>query len=196
MGLDMYLHRFSKPRADVKNLNKLSYEQLMDKGYLVIIKGEDMPANFSSIQPLAKEVEVDATYVNFAKIKEAYGIPDDAFVVGESYSQNEIGYTFHLPHDDSQHIVIPIDKFEQEFLFKKKTNAYCIRSERVAYWRKNYILQDAFHNACSVAIENCGYYPFNMDMWKVLEELDPQVYDELKDYKSSNSYVIAYHEWY
>lgn len=196
MGLDMYLYRLSKPRPPVDTLNKMTYDTLTDKGYMVFVDGEEFPANFEAIKPYAKRVNIEARYINFEQIKKDFDIPDDAFIVGESYSNEEVGYTFHLPHDDSQHITIPYEEYEKKYIFPKRTDAWCIKAEHIAYWRKNYNLENAIYDACDTSIENCGFYPLNSDMWDVICRHDPSVYERIKEYRDKTSGCVCYHEWY
>lgn len=197
MGLDMYLYKFSKPRKTVEELNKKSADDLRNAGYFVFFKEDsELPANFDAIRHLALEVNVDANYINFKKIREDFHIPEDAYVVGESYSSDKIGYSFEFPSHEHKHIDIPTDEFEAKYIFTQKSPAYCIEGEQVGYWRKHYDLEDAFYAACDTDIENCGYYPFNDQMWDVLQQYDEEQYANVKDYRNDPDCVICYHEWY
>lgn len=198
MGLDMYLYKFSKPRKTIAELNKYSADELRDRGYFVFFKdAEELPANFDAIKPLAFEVNVDADYINFKKIYEDFYIPEDARVIGESYSSEQIGYTFEFPSThEHKHVDIPTDEFEAKYVFTQKSEAFCLEGEQVGYWRKHYDLENAFYEACETAIENCGYYPFNDKMWDVLEKFDEKQYANVADYRDDPDCLICYHEWY
>ena len=198
MGLDMYMYKFSKPRQTVAELNQKSADKLREAGYFVFFKdAEELPANFDAIKHFAVDVNVDADYINFKKIREDFHIPDDAHIIGESYSYENIGYTFEFPSThEHKHIDIPTHVFEAKYVFTQKSEAFCLEGEQVGYWRKYYDLEDAFYKACDTAIENCGYYPFNDKMWNVLQQYDEEQYTNVADYRDDPDCVICYHEWY
>ena len=197
MGLDMYLYRLEKPRPAVSILNKQSIDTLRDLNYFVVPRdGCEIPANIESILPFAKEINIDVRYINFDKIHEEFDIPKGAEIRKQYWLSNEISYTFCLPDKTSKTITIPRETFEAEYLIPRKTDAYCWKEEEVGYWREDYKLQDAMHEACDIHIENCGYYPLSEAMWEVLKEYDPETYEKVKDYRHSRSSVICYHEWY
>ena len=196
MGLDMYLYKFTKPETSAQELSKMTYEELQQNDYHVFSKYGELPDNFQAIMPFTIETDVEAEYVDFDAVKKHYHIPDDARCVGESYSSQEIGYTFCISEKEHKHIDIPMKEFKSKFLVTRRTPIYCIQSEQVGYWRKNYELQDSLTEACNIPIDNCGYYPLNTDMWKVLEKMDPKTYEKIKDYRHDPDCIIAYLEWY
>lgn len=198
MGLDMHLFKLEKPEKSSEELSAMSLDELNSAGYTVFFQNE-LPDDFHLICCMAKRAAVMAEYIDLEKIREDYEIPAGSRIIGESYSSQEIGYTFRLPKAepcDQKHIDIPMDQVRAKYVYKKKTDAYCIKSEEIAYWRKRYDIQSALYDAAEVPIQNCGYYPMTDDMWDALRKWDKETYNRLAHYKYDNSCIIVYHEWY
>ena len=196
MGLDMYLYKIYKPKESEEQLSKMSYDDLQDKQFLLLIEGETMPDNVDSIRQFAKKIKTRPSYINFRKIKKDYQIPAHSRITGQSYCSSQVGYSFRLPDGTSKKIQIPVDELKKKYITVRTVNAECIGMENVAYWRKHYDLQDDLHKASDIPIDNCGYYPLNDDMWKVLEHHDKEKYDELYHYRNDDTCEIVYLEWY
>ena len=85
-------------------------------------------------------------------------------------------------------IEVSLSEIEEKFKKEITYDGYAVELQRVAYWRKDYDLEDRIYEQLDREIENCGYYLVTN---KDLEELDLL---DIIDCEPNDD--IFYHEWY
>ena len=203
MGLDMYLYRIRKLDEDeIDELNKIDYEKLCRLDFTILtLADEDDMARVRHIRPWITVVKKDVRVRDYDAIKREAGIPEDAHLSGSCYTNGRTAFIFRK---DKQRYEMCWEKFTQEQRDRcTGTATYDIavwRESEVAYWRKEYKLQTRIHSACSTPILNCGYYPLNDEMRKVVLAYEKSREDgrqvHAADLESTDSSVVCYHEWY
>ena len=208
MGLDMYLYRINKLNDhDVHLAEELPYEKLTSELYhfctqVLDEKDDDQSDDNQLIAPILPWVTVvrkDIEYIDWDKLKEICKIPEDAKTGGSHYGPGDYRcYKFYKDGKSYDAVWSDLTDEQKKAATVVENHRVAVwRQSEVAYWRKAYELQTALHDACDEVILNCGYYPLNDAMRKVLQTKDPEdeKLDEL-DLESTNDSVVVYHEWY
>jgi len=208
MGLDMYLYRINKLNEhDVHLAEDLPYEKLTDEKYhfctQVLGEKDDEESEdnrlIAPILPWVTVVRKDIEYIDWKKLKEICKIPKDARIGGSHYGPGDYRcYKFYKDEVAYDAVWSSLTDEQKKYATVVENHRVAVwREEEIAYWRKAYELQAALHDACDTAILNCGYYPLNDAMRKVLLTKDPDE-DTLPEIalESTKDSVVVYHEWY
>lgn len=193
MGLDMYMYRAKKlNEAEVKSLiGKHAQKIAEESDYTYFTKNEvlDDP-ELAELMPMLTTVTMKNTFINMEKIRKDNEIPEDAYIAGSSYSNKGNSYSFRNDSGFHKEVSLPEDVL-QTYLFDADEEYLVCHMEEVAYWRKEYDVQDFIHENIEADILNCGYY-------EVSQELLDRLYDmgEVEELYCEDDEKIFYHEWY
>lgn len=197
MGLGMYAYKIRRLSDDevskISGKKKEEVDDAYDYSTILCMDIRDEEKDMiCDLAPYLRRVPLVAKLNDFSKLKKEKGIPEDAYIVGEGYSESKIEYTFKHG-DDRFEVSFSWEEFESKYVFEKQEDFYVYGSDDVAYWRKEYDTRDAIHEACGKPIENCGYYLCNDEMLDVMVKsgaLSPA------DLPCGDDEAIFYHEWY
>ena len=70
-----------------------------------------------------------------------------------------------------------------------------VNETEIGYWRKDYKLREKMYNACDHSIRNCGYYPLNNEMIKIVRRDKTQIFSR-EELTSTDNVIVCYLEWY
>lgn len=195
MGLDMYLYRAtrisSKEANNIKGMtiNRISNE-IPD---MFVITESDMmkyPSLYAELKPYTVCVPVIDETIDTNKIMSDNSI--NGSLVGISFDDEKISFSF-LPVNKTEAVRITLagDDIER-YTIRTEVNAYAVRIEEIAYWRKFYELQETFSEGRTV--ENCGFYEIKQ---VELKELNSKYkIGRYKNYDNDKNHAIFYKEWY
>lgn len=197
MGLDMYCYRVSRlNEKDLETIKNLQYESEYDKyGFSLFNRPSehdiDGISQLSDLSPYVNTVMVKEEFIDLSKMKTDFDIPDDADIVGESYGDkygfifsNNLGFRVGLEFTDEEF---------KRYIYEEEVECYVCKMDEVAYWRKNYDLQNEMHRLSNSDILNCGYYILNEDMYEAM--IRDGGLDSSENFEDENS-ALFYHEWY
>ena len=140
--------------------------------------------------------EKDIECYNTDKIKACFNIPNDAHLMSASQSGGSYIWRFKEKDSDKTHevdVYSVLDKSKVAVIKHIKT-AYVNETE-IAYWRKDYTLEKKMYDACDHTIRNCGYYPLNNEMIKIVLKDKTQIVSR-EELTSTEDVIICYVEWY
>ena len=189
MGLDMYLYKIKKIE-DASRYNGRAEEDIPFTVFNISENDPDFEPLFGQIADYLYPVSIDVEEFDEEKFTADFGIEPDDYQVSFCYGFDgaEFGYNSGK--------IIKLEPSEYIAYFRRVIRERLIADlDEVAYWRKEYDLQEDIHEACGVQIENCGYYPLNDDMWEAIQRHDPDQYNNVYLWNEGDS-VIVYHEWY
>ena len=216
MGLDMHMFAISKlNKKEAKKYNNLTVEELDEIPNLSFIRksnaDDEDPEEIKQIKPYLTEITVIDSLINMKKIREDYGIPDDADITGECYSSDEISYTFRNRTDFHKEVTFKGDELDK-YIIHPKSQVYAFHKHEVKYWRKYYDLQEFIYDILErdnhITVANCGYYPLTNEQ---LDEIDDFIVKNSKttfevdddewnpytvDARNTDTETIVYWEWY
>jgi len=191
MGLDMYAYRVRK--LTDKELAKTEGRDMKNVGENVlcipteeIVKSKD--GSLTDLIPYMRPLHATKTETDFDQIKRDYDVPDDWELCGCSYNGRIATFRFCGNGDWENLKVVNIHHQKCEEYERTRTlPCMAVYYEQVAYWRKEYLLEDALYEAYDGEIINCGFHLANEKMKHLM----------LK-YKASfdPDDTIFYHEWY
>ena len=192
MGLDMWMYGIK----DISNENipdGMPESWYEENGYKLITHyddDKDFEQMFHDMYAYSAEKNVEYGETDYDKIKEDYGIKKEARI--SSFCGNTIGFSckdyykeIDITHDE-------LDKYEKKVFHK----ALIFKGDELAYWRKEYDLQDLIYNEYDGQIYNCGFHRLTKTMMtKINRYLKSR--DMSKQNINSEDYVAKmYHEWY
>ena len=191
MGLDSYVYRIRR----AKPLENRTYtpDELREFDLDYFLKDEPDEELVKQLMPYCQEVQVRSSWVDVRKICEEYGLSNDSYVCMQR-GNGDIGITDPAKKENS-YTAISAKEIEAKFLLER-TLPYCVyRSEEVAYWRKNYSVQDFFYENLD-HVENTGFYLLDAD---VLTDFNLAFGDSLGGLPvaaPTDEQALFYHEWY
>lgn len=206
MGLDMYAYKAKKcSKKDIDRL-QLSLLGILDDGKDLpayfnaeAIEDKDNRSKFADLMPYMKKVTLQSIFIDDAKIREEYGIPEDArffcstrvedggFIAKAHYSW------VHGDDWESRDIDIKYEDLLKNFSVLKGVNYYVVNRKEVGYWRKEYELEQELRDQYDGIVENCGYYSCNDEMFDAMRGT-PCSYG--KRFRARVNKDIFYHEWF
>ena len=200
MGLDMCAYKIRK--LDISEVAQLQgrYASSLNKdyrSYVVFEKEEALDENgnfipmYAQLAPYLSEVEMIDTLFNIDQLKKDYGIPEDADISGEGYIGNVSTYYFQWGQGEKR--VELNDEEYEKYVYEDAVGFYICGCEEIAYWRKEFRLQDKMYELCPVEIENCGYYRCTDEMIAAMKDFDA-FEDGVPECGSDEA--IFYWEWY
>ena len=192
MGLDMWMYGI-KDISEENIPDSMPESWYEENGYKLITRYEndnDFDEMFHDMFEYSVERNVEYGETDYDKIKEDYGIKKEADI--SYFGGNTIGFSckdYYKQIDISQDEWNSYDKkvFHKAFIFK---------GDELAYWRKEYDLQDLIYNEYNGQIHNCGFHRLTKKMMtKINRYLKSR--DMSKQNINDEEYVAKmYHEWY
>lgn len=198
MGLDMWIFRITQLTEDDKKKVDNGDVSEYTEFFLSDVENEGL---YRHIKDLLYIKTKNTEYWDYDKIKKFFNIPEDAkCVLSSSSSDGSFTWHFVVPNRNSENTYsinsedIPKDK-EKELKSTKEEIVGYAKEQEIGYWRKDYKLQNKMYENCDYPIENCGYYPLNADMRKILLKDRKNIFakQDLEDRPGSR---VFYHEWY
>lgn len=190
MGLDSYVFRVTKPEGLEDRVYSLDEIKALGlSAYLA--KYQDEPI-FRELKPYCVKVRIDAPYINLQSIREAYGFGEDADVVAQC-SDGAITVSERRPDGSYHRQEISGAEMREKHLVNRVEVHNAFRKERVAYWRKDYEVEDFFMEKHDDGIENTGYYILDLETILEFNSYFPQ---ELPEEEPSETSALFYWEWY
>lgn len=186
MGLDMSIYRCSRPIVDDTRI----YDREELPGIILSEEdiGEDM---YAQLAPYCEKVRMLNSYYDMEKIRKDYGFSDHAYISMLSSDGIKVS-------DDcsskSKEVNLSAKEIKEKYVLDKIEMCYYTSAEEVAYWRKNYDIQDWFHNNLSSTVENTGYYLLDRELLEDFNEEYPN--DAVQVEEPNETSALFYWEWY
>ena len=196
MGLDMWIYGIKE--INEKNIpENVTEEWLDDNGYSYVQQYED-DDEFDKMYPDLYDYsimkDVIFTDTDFDKIKKDYNLPKNALVSGFGsdgtiiFSYGKLG-RFRKENTKSNE---ELKKYDKQVTRK----ALIYKYNELAYWRKEYDLQDLIYNEYNGDVYNCGFHKIDDELMK---KINKYLKSKGMDKQSINDdgYVVKmYHELY
>ena len=193
MGLDMWMYGIKDISNDEipDGMPESWYEE---HGYKMITHYEDdndFDNMFHDMYDYSVIRNVEYTETDFEKIKEDYNVKKEAHISMMS-GGGVIGFSCGEYHKQVKISEDELNKYDKK-VFRE---AIIFKGDELAYWRKEYKLQELIYNKYYGNIYNCGFHEIDDDMMKKINR-----YLKSKDMDKQNinddGYVAKmYHEWY
>lgn len=184
MGLDMYIYRAAKP-----HLSDTEIYLRNDIDGVILPENEIDNPMYCQLAPYLQPVQVKNEYYNMEKIREDFGLSSKAHIC--SYSADGIGV---WDNGGEKRITISVSDIEDKYTVEKIEKSYVCNLERVHYWRKEYDVQEWFHDNLSADyIENCGYYILSEEL---IEDFNESFNEYIEPEEPTEESALFYHEWY
>ena len=200
MGLDMCVYKIRKldvseaAQLQGKNISSLNKDS---RSFVVISKEEALDENgnlipmFAQLSPYLREVKLIDTFFNLNQVQKDFGIPEDAEVSGLSCIGNVLTYCFQWKQGEKR---VELSREEcEKYTYEDAVEFYICGCTKLAYWRKEYRLQNKLYDLCPVDLENCGYYRCTDEMLAAMQEFEA-FEDGIPECDSNEA--IFYWEWY
>lgn len=215
MGLDQYLYEVTRLTAKEKaKIDKMSYDDI--DGEYNIVEVDDDPDSgllgleghkWRDIKDWVYVVEREVEEYDMGLVRAAFNLPDKAHFAGCMISSS--GVT-HFVSDDSDEgggdwpypSITDAELKEKNCFVMVKHKFAVYKTAELAYWRKEYDLQQLMHDAYDSTIDNCMYAKLNSKMIKSIlrwQKNHRNVWDYTlteDDLRSTNERLVCYYEWY
>ena len=184
MGLDMYVYRMCNPSLDADKV--YTSEELGD--YHVLAPSSAASPLNEQLLPYGQKLRVINSYYDIEKMRADLGLQDaHIFGVGPQ------GIMLYGTKDgEDVHALIGADAVKASYTIEREEDCIVLWVDQVAYWRKEYALQEIIHDALGGHVQNVGYY-----------KLDEEAVARINDYAPvfeweppTESSALFYHEWY
>ena len=193
MGLDQYIYRIEKLTED----DKKRIDQGETTGFSVV------ELNFPEDEELVEYIkdfiyikDKVIAYYSHDKIRKYFNIPDTATFIFSRSDSTSVVWFFKDKIADKEYKVEPSKvQNKSEVTDTKTVKEVFLKEQEIGYWRKDYKLQDKMHYACDHPVRNCGYYPLNKEMIKILLKDRTNIFAR-DDLTSTDNVAVCYLEWY
>lgn len=201
MGLDMWIY-------GIKEINEkdipenVTEEWLDDNDYSYVQQYEDddeFDKMYHDLYDYSIMKNVIFTDIDYDKIKEDNKLPKNAILAGWQSDGTFIFQYGIFHYGEYSKLIKEVTISDEEF---KKYDKQVIRKaliykyDELAYWRKEYGLQDLIYNEYNGNVYNCGFHKIDDELMKKinkylkLREMDEQSIND-------DGYIVKmYHEWY
>ena len=201
VGLDMYVYHVEKiTKEEELNLIGLAARDVPNQYHCIDKDTFDFdPEMYGDLIPYIREIPIINTLFNHEACFSERSIQEDDQVCGSFHAPDKVCWFF------SSGAKVELDHSEYEkYLYEKETLMYVFKSREVAYWRKNYDLDDFIQNARIICrtkkfinengkvpadaeikswqTENCGYYMLSPEEKGLLRQYLADREDEGEDY--------------
>lgn len=193
MGLDQYIYRIEKLTED----DKKRIDQGETTGFSTVELNS--PEDKELVEYIKDFVYIKDKVIecySHDKIRKYFNIPDTAIFIFSRSDSTSVVWLFKDKIADKEYKVEP-SKVQNisEVTDTKTVKEVFLKEQEIGYWRKNYKLQNKMHCACYHPVRNCGYYPLNKEMIRILLKDRTNIFAR-DDLTSTDNVVICYLEWY
>lgn len=199
MGLDMWIYGIKD--IDEKDIpENVTAKWLDDNGYSYVQQYEDDDEFYKMYHDLydySVMKDVIFTVTDFDKVKKDYKISENAIFAGLSSNGTvrTVFFEYGKYHRTQKSVALSQEewnKYDKQVIRK----ALIYKYDELAYWRKEYDLQDLIYNECNGEIYNCGFHKIDHELMK---KINKYLKSRKMDKQSINDdgYIVKmYHEWY
>ena len=191
MGLDMYAYKVRKPSLDP---SKVYARQELQREYVVLPPDEATSELYQQVTPYAQKLRVTCRYYDLEKIREDFNMPDaEIWMV----SSEGIGIGGKVNGIETTR-KISTEQITACYIVVREEECLVFAAESVAYWRKEYDLQELICDSLGGNVQDIGFY-----------QLDKQTVDRINQYSADHcptefiewvepteTSALFYHEWY
>ena len=193
MGLDMWMYGI-KDISGEEIPDGMPQEWYEEHDYKMIEHYEDdndFDNMFHDMYDYSVIRNVEYTETDFEKIKEDYNVNKDAYV-SMLGSGGVIGFSRGNYYKEVKISEDELNKYDKK-VFRE---ALVYKADELAYWRKEYDLQDLIYNEYYGQIYNCGFHSLNDEMMRKINRY-LRVRNMSKQSINNDGYIAKmYHEWY
>lgn len=182
MGLDMEIVRITRSHKD----SGVIYDRRELDG-VILSKEELEEAMYRQLAPYMQPVKVKTQYVNLKKIQKDYGLSDEPYI--SSASGSVTGFT-----DGKRTIRIPNSDILSKYITDRTEDLFVCDRDRVKYWRKEYEIQDWFHDNIGYEMENTGFYLLTGELLTSFNRAFPA--ERVWPDDPTEESALFYWEWY
>lgn len=180
MGLDQYIFRVKKLNLEDREYTS---EEIENLGYskAFVDEAADEYDLIEQLIPYTATRQVSCKFINNAKIRKDYNLPDDIHV--NMYSSDGIMFG---------DVLIPLNVVGEKYTVTQTKPCYIWKTEEEAYWRKNYDLQEWIYETLE-NVQNTGYYLLDAE---IINELNETFNENIPDEDPTDEEALFYWEWY
>lgn len=191
MGLDMWVYGIKDiTKDDIPD--KMTEDWYEEHGYNTIIEYDDdneFDVMFHDLFDYSVIRNVEYTEVDFDKVKKDYGIKPEASI-SMMCGDGTIGFS----HGKYYKEINLSDTKKYEVKIYRKSLIY--KSEELAYWRKEYNLQQLIYDNYDGDVYNCGFHKLDDDLIKKINKYLKRNDMNKQGINDPDYDVKMYHEWY
>lgn len=193
MGLDMWMYGIKDISNDEipDNMPESWYEEHDYKMIEHYEDDNDFDNMYHDMYDYSVIRNVEYTETDFEKIKKDYNVNKDAYV-SMLGSDGVIGFSCRNYYKEVKISEDELNKYDKK-VFRE---SLVYKADELAYWRKEYDLQDLIYNEYYGQIYNCGFHKIDDDMMKKINRYLRA--RNMSNQSINNDGYIAkmYHEWY
>ena len=192
MGLDMWMYGI-KDISNEEVPDGMPESWYNENGYKIITyydNDSDFENMFYDMYDYSVVKNVEYTETDFEKVKKDYHINKKANI--SFWGNNVIGFSYGNYYKEIEISQDELDKYDKK-VFRK---ALIFKGDELAYWRKEYDLQDLIYNEYYGQIYNCGFHKLDNEMMRKINRY-LRVRNMSKQSINNDGYIAKmYHEWY
>ena len=192
MGLDMWMYGIKDISGEdiPDNMPQEWYEEHDYKLITHYENDDDFDKMYGDMYIYSAIRNVEYIETDMEKLKKDYKINENAHL--SSIIGGKLGFSYNKKSWEIEISEDEIKKYDKK-VFRK---ALIFKADELAYWRKEYNLQDLIYTGYHKEIYNCGFHKLDDDLMEKINR-----YLEINDMDKQNinddGYIAKmYHEWY
>lgn len=191
MGLDMYAYKIRNPSLDPSKVHAC---QDLQKEYVILLPDKASSERYRQAWPYAQKLRVMNRYYDLEKIREDFHIPDaevwmtSAEGIGIRGRVNGVETTRYIG-TEQVNAIYTVEREEECFVFAATS---------VAYWRKEYDLQELIDVSLGGIIQSMGYYLLDKKTVDIINQYSIEYCPEMliEWFEPTETSALFYYEWY
>ena len=189
MGLDQYVYKIEKTKLEERIYTSAELREL-GLNFTEARNVDEYPNLYADLLPYAIKRYVSSEYYDVEKMIADYNLPSNSHVWMQSYDKIALGGKT----DDGERVQQEItrEEIEEKYTVTKTFPYYIWKESEVAYWRKNYNLQDLVYDALG-NVDNTKYCILNKD---IIREINREFRECLPLKEPTKRSALFYWEWY
>lgn len=192
MGLDMWMYGIKDiTKDDIPDGMPESWYE--DNGYkLIVIDYEDDEFNKMYNDLLKYAVTRNVIYIetDYNKLKKDYGIDEEMHLC--YWGNNKMGFSYREFYKEIELTHEELDKYD----INVARESLVFKGDELAYWRKEYNLQDLIYENYNGDIYNCGFHELDDELMKKINRYLKRNEMNRQNINDIDYVTKMYHEWY
>lgn len=191
MGLDMYAYKVENPSLDP---SKVYARQDLQEDHVILLPDKAASERYQQVLPYAQKLRVISRYYDLEKIREDFHMPDaEVFMT----SEESIGIRGTVNGAETARY-IRMEQVNALYTVEREEECFVFAATPVAYWRKEYDLQELIDDSLGGIIQNTGFYLLDRKTVDRINRYNTEycLAEFIEWFEPTETSALFYYEWY
>lgn len=191
MGLDMYAYRVQNPSLDP---GKVYTRQDLQGEHMILLPDKASSDRYQQVLPYAQKLRVISQYYDLEKIRADFQIPDAEVWMT---SAERIGIRGTVNGAEATRYIIT-EQVNALYTVEREEECFVFAAAEVAYWRKEYDLQELIDDSLGGIVRSMGFYLLDRKTVDSINRYNTEngLTEFIEWFEPTETSALFYYEWY